>query len=201
MRTKLKRMSLAIVLTLTMMLGTLAAPMVANASESTQTVQTYRQVATPTYEYSAMEVQIWYNATHKRNIDRTEAHRRAVYMNAVVANQLRWYAFAVYLNAVSAAQTCSSPSTCATLIKSVFSSYGLDGNAAVRVATCESGLNPRATNGSHDGLFQQARQYWAGRSRQYGMAGRSAYDPFANATVSAGMVRDTGGWSHWSCKP
>lgn len=102
-----------------------------------------------------------------------------------------------------APRTCSGPSDCPALIRAAFDHMGVGyrGSEAVTVATCESGLNPTATNGSHDGLFQQARSYWAGRSTQYGMGGRSAYDPWANAVVSAGMVRDTGGWSHWSCGP
>lgn len=108
-----------------------------------------------------------------------------------------------YLAAVDANRSCSGPHDCAGLVQRAFDHMGVGwrGGEAVRVATCESGLNPRATNGSHDGLFQQADAYWSGRSAQYGQAGRSAFDPWANAVVSAGMVRDTGGWSHWSCKP
>lgn len=103
-----------------------------------------------------------------------------------------------------AQHSCSpgNPDGCASLIRRVFGAHGLDGNAAVRVATCESSLNPQASNGgNYLGLFQQSADYWSGRAQTYGMAGRSAFDPFANATVSAGMVRDTGGWSHWECKP
>lgn len=112
-------------------------------------------------------------------------------------------ALLAYLAAVDANRSCSGPHDCAGLVQRAFDHMGVGwrGGEAVRVATCESGLNPRATNGSHDGLFQQADAYWSGRSAQYGQAGRSAYDPWANAVVSAGMVRDTGGWSHWSCKP
>lgn len=98
--------------------------------------------------------------------------------------------------------TCApgNPDACASLIRREFSRRGLDGEAAVRVARCESSLNPSATNGSHDGLFQQSRAYWSGRAAQYGVSGRSAFDPVANVTVSAGMVAGSG-WSHWSCKP
>lgn len=100
-------------------------------------------------------------------------------------------------------RSCSGPADCPALIRAAFARQGIGwrGDEAVRVATCESGLNPGATNGSHDGLFQQSRAYWSGRASQYGFAGASAYDPWANAMVSAGMVRDTGGWSHWSCSP
>lgn len=105
-----------------------------------------------------------------------------------------------YLRAL-APRTCSGPADCPALIRAAFAQMGVGWQAdkAVDVAVCESTLNPRATNGSHDGLFQQSRAYWAGRAATYGMAGRSAYDPWANSIVSAGMVRDTGGWSHWAC--
>ena len=159
--------------------------------------------APPTYPFTRIEVQRWYNRTHNPNIGYWKAKRLTAYMNAVVEVKLQQYLLAVYLNAVAASQTsCSGGESCAALIRSVFAERGLDGNAAVRVASCESGLNPRASNGgSFLGLFQQAARYWGGRSAQYGMAGRSAFDPYANAVVSAGMVRDTGGWSHWSCSP
>ncbi len=157
--------------------------------------------APPTYPYTRIEVQRWYNRTHNPNIGFYKAKRLAAYMNAVVEVKLGQYLLAVYLSRVSSPQTCSGGADCAALIRSVFSARGLDGNAAVRVATCESGLNPRASNGgSFLGLFQQAARYWGGRSAQYGMAGRSAFDPYANAVVSAGMVAGSG-WSHWSCRP
>ena len=99
--------------------------------------------------------------------------------------------------------TCTGPADCPELIRVAFTRQGIGwrGPEAVTVAACESGLNPLATNGSHDGLFQQADAYWASRSAAYGFPVASAYDPWANAMVSAGMVRDTGGWSHWSCQP
>lgn len=146
---------------------------------------------------TATQVQSWFSA-RGQTVSTSQASFIA---RALTIWEEQNRALLAYLTAVQNSQSCNSPSSCAGLIRSVFASHGLDGNAAVRVATCESGLNPRASNGSHDGLFQQARSYWAARSRQYGMAGRSAYDPYANATVSAGMVRDTGGWSHWSCRP
>ena len=127
---------------------------------------------------------------------------------AVAANLNEWdrrqRVLLAYLAAIAASQrSCAGPHDCAGLVQRAFDHMGVGwrGSEAVRVATCESGLNPRATNGSHDGLFQQADAYWAGRAASYGQSGRSAYDPWANAVVSAGMVRDTGGWSHWSCKP
>lgn len=108
-----------------------------------------------------------------------------------------------YLHAVSR-PTCSGPSDCPSLILTAFQRQGVahQGATAVRVSACESGHNPRAYNGSSgaSGLFQQLARYWPGRAAQYGFAGASAFDPWANAMVSAGMVRDTGGWSHWVCR-
>jgi hypothetical protein len=111
-----------------------------------------------------------------------------------------------YLAAVAASQrSCYGPPTCATLVRRAFTEAGIAHRAeeGVRVMMCESGGNPNARNGSSSasGLFQQLATYWPGRAATYGMAGRSVFDPWANAVVSAGMVRDTGGWSHWSCKP
>lgn len=125
-------------------------------------------------------------------------HRWADYVRQ--ARQLRRY-----LNAL-ADPTCSGPADCPALIRRAFTEQGVGwrGSEAVAVATCESGLNPSARGGgggNYAGLFQQSLSYWPGRAAQYGFAGASPYDPWANAMVSAGMVRDTGGWSHWSCAP
>lgn len=104
------------------------------------------------------------------------------------------------------ARTCSGPGDCPALIRAAFTHMGIAwrGSEAVGVAICESGLNPSVRGGgggNYAGLFQQSLTYWPGRAATYGMAGRSPYDPWANAVVSAGMVRDTGGWSHWACSP
>jgi hypothetical protein len=88
------------------------------------------------------------------------------------------------------------------MIRRVFGARGLDGNAAVRVAECESGLSPTASNGGRFvGLFQQMASAWGERSARYGMAGRSITNGYANAVVSAGMVRADGSWRQWSCRP
>ena len=103
-------------------------------------------------------------------------------------------------------RTCSGPSDCPALIRAAFDHMGVGyrGSEAVAVATCESGLRPDVTGGTggnYAGLFQQSLTYWPGRASTYGFAGSSPYEPWANAVVSAGMVRDTGGWSHWACGP
>lgn len=100
--------------------------------------------------------------------------------------------------------TCTGPSDCPALIRRAFDRQGIGhlAEAGVAVAACESGFNPRAYNPSGaSGLFQQLASYWPGRAAAYGFAGASPFDPWANAMVSAGMVRDTGGFSHWVCQP
>lgn len=75
---------------------------------------------------------------------------------------------------------------------------GLDPAKAVRVAKCESGLNPRAvsSSGTYLGLFQQHRGYWPGRAATYGFAGWRALNGRANAFVSLAMAA-SGGWGDW----
>lgn len=157
--------------------------------------------APPTFPYTRLEVQRWYNRTHNPNIGVARSQRLADYMNAVVGQQLQQYLLAVYLSR-AATISCSGPGDCAAMVRSVFSSRGLDGDGAVRVMMCESGGNPNASNGGRFiGLFQQWASAWPSRSATYGMAGRSITDGYANAVVSAGMVAADGGWRQWSCQP
>ena len=68
---------------------------------------------------------------------------------------------------------------------------GVSYGALHSVASCESTLNPAATNGRYRGLFQLGWEPF----------GLSAFDPVANA-ISAGLtVRHDGGWRQWECKP
>lgn len=70
---------------------------------------------------------------------------------------------------------------------------------AIRVARCESRLDPSAYNpAGYLGVFQQARTYWPDRADRYGFDGRSAYNGRANVIVSIRMAHATG-WSAWSC--
>lgn len=81
--------------------------------------------------------------------------------------------------------------------------HGGHGDFAMRVADCESGLNPRAHNPSGaSGVFQVMPE-WADEYRA--VTGLPYYDerfnPDANALFAAWLVNETGGWSHWSCRP
>lgn len=158
--------------------------------------------APPTFPFTRLEVQRWYNRLYDPNIGVARAQRLADYMNGVVEVRLGQYLLAVYLSRVQSTTSCSGPADCAVMVRSVFSSRGLDGDGAVRVMMCESGGNPNASNGGRFmGLFQQMTSAWASRSATYGMAGRPITDGYANAVVSAGMVAHDGGWGQWSCKP
>jgi hypothetical protein len=96
---------------------------------------------------------------------------------------------------VNSAQTLS-------IIHQVFGFYG---DQATRVAQCESGLNPGATNsfwigGSHAvGLFQILYpSTWYTTSQ----ADLSPYDAAANTRAAHDIfVRDGYSWREWTCKP
>jgi hypothetical protein len=88
------------------------------------------------------------------------------------------------------------------MIDQVFGSYAA---GAINVATCESGLNPGASNtisigGSHAaGVFQILYpSTWAGTSE----AGNSPYDAWSNIVAAHEIfVRDGYSWREWTCQP
>ena len=74
-----------------------------------------------------------------------------------------------------------------------------DLDIALRVAQCESGLDPGAYNPSgpgYGGLFQHALTAWDARAAAAGWAGAGVFDPVANTAVTAWLVA-TDGWGHW----
>jgi hypothetical protein len=75
--------------------------------------------------------------------------------------------------------------------------YGQNGDDMLRVATCESGLNPSAVNGSSNasGLFQFMPSTWA--TTPY--AGEDIFNPVANAEAAAWMWAN-GRRGEWSCQ-
>lgn len=84
------------------------------------------------------------------------------------------------------------------MIDQVFGAYG---PGAIRVAQCESGLNPSAVNpaGVYAGLFQILYpSTWDSTSE----AGSSPYDAWANiAAAHEIFVRDGYSWREWTCQP
>lgn len=85
----------------------------------------------------------------------------------------------------------------ADMIHQVFGPYG---DGAVRVAMCESSMNPNAYNGvlGAAGLFQIIPGTFAGTSYR----GQNVYDPATNIKAAHEIfARDGYSWREWACKP
>ncbi|GEM_PF-1387478 len=85
----------------------------------------------------------------------------------------------------------------ASMIQSVFGPYA---GAALRVATCESSLNPNAYNAGSgaSGVFQFLHSTWLTTS----YAGYSPFNAWANINAAHQVfVRDGYSWREWSCQP
>lgn len=83
------------------------------------------------------------------------------------------------------------------MIHQVFGQYG---GQAVRVAMCESSMNPNAYNGilGAAGLFQIIPGTFASTS----YAGGSVYDPATNIRAAYEIfARDGYSWREWACQP
>lgn len=67
-------------------------------------------------------------------------------------------------------------------------------NLAIKIARCESWLNPNAKNknSSASGLFQHLRRYRDGRAKKYGRPWASIWDGEAQAEVSIKMLKYEG---------
>lgn len=80
---------------------------------------------------------------------------------------------------------------------------GVTGDRAVRIAICESDLNPRAVSPTNDhGVMQLNAPSW--RSRFAQVTGH-AWDPNVyhaslNVAFAKWLHDETGGFSHWTCK-
>jgi len=81
--------------------------------------------------------------------------------------------------------------------------FGLPYPVLLKVAQCESALNPHASNGSHFGLFQFAPDTFkraAGQLRaNTGVSARSYWNPL-DASYVAGYLFATGQSSSWTCE-
>lgn len=83
------------------------------------------------------------------------------------------------------------------LICSVFTE---DCAHAVRVAKCESGLNPLAHNPSGaSGVFQIMMPLHAGMFEAHGWSPDDVYDAYRN-TVVAHDLWESNGWRAWTCR-
>ena len=88
----------------------------------------------------------------------------------------------------------ASKAQIAAMIRAAAARYGANGDQLVRVAMCESGLNPNARNASGaSGLFQFKPATF------YGHGGHNLWDPADQANVAARMFAQ--GLSRmWTCK-
>jgi hypothetical protein len=89
---------------------------------------------------------------------------------------------------------CVSLSQKAQARHAIEATFGAYASQAVRVASCESGLSVRASNGQYLGLFQM------------GSYARSRYGhgpgPWAQSRAAFNYFAASGhDWSPWSCKP
>jgi soluble lytic murein transglycosylase-like protein len=89
----------------------------------------------------------------------------------------------------------------ATLIQDAASRRGLDGERLLRIARCESELNPQAVN-AHDGslgVFQFQPSTWREAAPKVGYDGVSPFDPAANVEVAAYLMARGEYW-RWTCR-
>lgn len=102
-------------------------------------------------------------------------------------------------------QEASSGDSIEGIVRQAARAHGIDENYFVRIAVCESSLNPAAVNknyyenGNPSGLFQHISGYWPARAEKYGYAGASVFDAVANANVTAAMFAE-GHTNLWECK-
>ncbi|HET7034298.1 MAG TPA: SH3 domain-containing protein [Thermomicrobiaceae bacterium] len=95
----------------------------------------------------------------------------------------------------TAASGSSTGDQIVDLIYAAADKYGQSRADMLRVARCESNLNPRAVGGGSFGLFQFTRGTWA--STPY--AGDDIFDPQANANA-AGWMWSVGRRGEWVCQ-
>ena len=106
---------------------------------------------------------------------------------------------------VSNASAKSNTGNIEQIIRQAAIKNGLDENYLLRIARCESSLNPNAVNKSYydnghpSGLFQHISGYWPSRANKYGYPGASVFNAEANANVTAAMIKEGKGYL-WECK-
>lgn len=102
------------------------------------------------------------------------------------------------------APIAQAPSNTEEIVRQAARKYGLDENNFVRIAMCESTMNPNAVNYSYNengypsGLFQHLSGYYPARALKYGYS-TDVFDTYSNANTTAAMFAD--GQSYlWECK-
>jgi hypothetical protein len=99
------------------------------------------------------------------------------------------------------------PSQVATAVqKSIYDgavTFGLPYRILLKIARCESGLNPKATNGTHFGLYQFAPEtFRRAVTDMLGQTGVQAttYWSALDSAYAAGYLFATGASRSWSCE-
>lgn len=133
-----------------------------------------RNLSEATYVYTPLEVKRAWNNSHRDKITTAEATRLAHYLNAIVANQIRAYLLAVYLNAVSA---------------SVPNAANWD-----RVAACESGGNWHLSTGNG---FYGGLQFSLSTWRAVGGTGYPHQNSREEQIRRADILRTRAGLGQW----
>jgi soluble lytic murein transglycosylase-like protein len=89
------------------------------------------------------------------------------------------------------------------IVRQAARKYGIDEEYFLRIARCESTLNPRAVNtgyyenGHPSGLFQHLSGYYKARAEKYGYS-PDVFEPYSNANVTAAMFAE-GHSNLWEC--
>lgn len=101
------------------------------------------------------------------------------------------------------AQQLTSTGSVEDIIRQAARNHGVDENHLLRIAECESTLNPNAVNtayyenGHPSGLFQHLSGYFPARAEKYGYS-TDVFDAQSNANVTAAMFAE--GLSYlWEC--
>ncbi|GHO86251.1 transglycosylase SLT domain-containing protein [Dictyobacter formicarum] len=136
------------------------------------------------------------------SVTHTTANKKSRIINIVFAMLLGVTLFGTMMGMQTKTTHAATNETYLTsVIRGVFGPYA---NQAIRIAQCESTMNPNARNtmaigGSYaSGLFQILYpSTWNGTSQ----AGKSPFDPQANARAAYELFqRDGFHWTQWQCK-
>lgn len=98
----------------------------------------------------------------------------------------------------------SSNRSVESIVRQAAVRHGLNPDWFVRLAMCESTMNPNSVNydyyenGHPSGLFQHITGYWPQRAKDHGYAGASVFNAEANANVTAAMWKS--GSHLWECQ-
>jgi hypothetical protein len=97
--------------------------------------------------------------------------------------------------ALAEAETTLDVAASGDMAELICSIFGETCEAAVSVASCESGLDPNAVNATSGaaGLFQLMSSHWEGSF--------NPFDPVANAEYAYGLSDGGTNWGSWVCQP